>query len=406
MFWIMSWRNIWRNPRRTAVILIAITTGVFAMITSTALMRGFEKGMIERSLSTLTGELQIHHPGYLDDPVVDNSMKDVSEIKNAIEDILPGSVLWTARIRVNSIVSNARHSGGVTLVGIDPVKEARISFIGDAVTQGKYLEADHVNSVIAGRAFVEQFETELNKKLILMTRAMDGNTASRAFRISAIFDAELESTEKGFLFILKSSAQDMLKMGSMISEVALITGEEITPEDASARISKRLGNKDYSIKTWKDLKPVLVAYMGLIDGFTYIWYIIIFVAMGFGIVNTILMAVFERIREFGIFKALGMKPGWIVKQVTTESLILLVLGTVAGNLIALLAIWSVSGGIDLSAFAEGMEYAGFTRIIYPWVQIRDIFIANITVFILGILVSLYPAVKAARFTPVDALTYN
>ena len=111
-------------------------------------------------------------------------------------------------------------------------------------------------------------------------------------------------------------------------------------------------------------------------------------------------------RGTGIFKALGMKPGWIVKQVTTESLILLVLGAAAGNLFAFLILWLLSGGLDLSAFAAGMEYAGFTRVIYPRVQARDIIIANAVVFVLGILVSLYPALKAAGFTPVQALTHD
>jgi ABC-type antimicrobial peptide transport system permease subunit len=127
--------------------------------------------------------------------------------------------------------------------------------------------------------------------------------------------------------------------------------------------------------------------------------------MGFGIVNTTLMAVFERIREFGLFKALGMKPRWILRQVVTESFILLVIGAVAGNGLALLTAWALSGGIDLSSFAAGMEYVGFSRVIYPQVYTQDLASANLTVFILGILVSLYPAGKAARFTPVEALAH-
>ena len=127
--------------------------------------------------------------------------------------------------------------------------------------------------------------------------------------------------------------------------------------------------------------------------------------MGFGIVNTTLMAVFERMREFGLLKALGMKPWWIIREVLLESFFLLLLGIAAGNALGLLSSWALSGaGIDLSAMAAGVEFAGMPRIIYPAVQGKDILAANLVVLVLGLLVSLYPASKAARFTPVEALT--
>jgi ABC-type antimicrobial peptide transport system permease subunit len=198
----------------------------------------------------------------------------------------------------------------------------------------------------------------------------------------------------------------MLHIGNAISEAALVTGEKMIPKEAAANLRARLQTEDYSVRTWRQLEPMLVAYVKLIDGFTLIWNIILFVAMGFGIVNTTLMAVFERIREFGLFKALGMKPRWILRQVVTESLILLIIGTAAGNLLALSSVYALSGGIDLSYFAAGMEYIGFSRVIYPQVYSQDLVSANLTVFILGLLVSLYPAGKAARFTPVEALAHT
>jgi len=133
----------------------------------------------------------------------------------------------------------------------------------------------------------------------------------------------------------------------------------------------------------------------------------VFVAMGFGIVNTTLMAVYERMREFGLLKALGMKPWWILREVLIESLLLLITGLIIGNLLGLLSIYALSGsGIDLSALAAGAEYAGMTRVIYPAINLKDFALANFVVMLLGLLVSVYPAVKAARFTPVEALMHN
>ena len=139
----------------------------------------------------------------------------------------------------------------------------------------------------------------------------------------------------------------------------------------------------------------------------WIWYLVVFVAMGFGIVNTTLMAVFERMREFGLLKALGMKPWWILREVLTESFLLLVSGMTVGNALGFLCIFALSGsGIDLSALAAGAEYVGITRIIYPAMDLKDVLMSNMIVLVLGILVSAYPAVKAARFTPVEALAHT
>ena len=146
------------------------------------------------------------------------------------------------------------------------------------------------------------------------------------------------------------------------------------------------------------------AFLQLMNGFLVLWDLVVFIAMGFGIVNTLLMAVFERMREFGLLKALGMKPSRIVAEVLTESFLLLVLGMIAGNVISYASAWALSGpGIDLSALAAGAEFVGIARVIYPAVVLRDVLIANGVVFFLGLLVSLYPAVRAARFTPVEAM---
>ncbi|MFO8163995.1 MAG: ABC transporter permease [Thermodesulfobacteriota bacterium] len=406
MYFQLGWRNIWRNPRRTAVIMIAVIIGVWTMIFLGALTRGMLEDMIENGIATLTGHIQIHQRGYREDPAIDNSITDLNTVEDVLEHLLPPGTKWTPRVRVNAIASNARHSDGLTLVGIDPGTEAEVSFIGHVVAQGRYLTPDEKNGIVVGKAMADKFESGLGRKLVLMSQDREGEIASRAFRIVGIFRAEMQATEKQFAFVTMPAAQHMLKLREGISEFSIILQDQGEAERVAHEIKAALPST-YEVHSWRELLPLLAAYLRLFDGFMWLWYLVVFIAMGFGIVNTMLMAVFERIREFGLLKALGMRPWWIIKEVLAESFFLLVLGMAIGNTLGLLSVLVLSGsGIDLSAIAAGTEYFGMTRVIYPAVSGKDVAVANLMVFILGLLVSMYPAAKAARFTPVEALAHT
>ena len=405
MHWQVAWRNIWRNPRRTAVILTAIIIGVWSMVFLGALMQGMLTAMVENGIATLTGDAQIHKQGYRSDPVVENSMTEPDEVAAALARLLPADAKWTARIRVGAVANNARHSSGLTMVGVDPEREAEISFIGpEAIVEGRWLDDDDEHGIVVGKSLTDKFETKLGHKLLLMSQDTNKEIASRSFRIVGIFRAEFESTEKQFAFVTRPAAEEMLGLDGAFSEICISIEDHYAAKDIADKLKAALP-ETYEINTWRELSPILDAYLELNNIFVYIWYLVVFIAMGFGIVNTTLMAVFERMREFGLLKALGMKPWWIIREVLLESFFLLLLGIAAGNALGLLSSWALSGaGIDLSAMAAGVEFAGMPRIIYPAVQGKDILAANLVVLVLGLMVSLYPASKAARFTPVEALT--
>jgi ABC-type lipoprotein release transport system permease subunit len=266
------------------------------------------------------------------------------------------------------------------------------------------LEAEDPGAILVGRALVEQFDTKLGRKLILMAQDSTGEIASRAFRIRGIFQAEMESTEKSYVFITLRAAQKMLKLDRAVSEIAILLPSHEQAVPVTAALAAGLRNQDVNVRSWREALPLMTAYLEMYDAFIVIWFVVVFVAMGFGILNTTLMAVFERMREFGVLKALGMRPRRIVGGVLLETLLLLIMGIVAGNLLGLATCWALSiTGIDLSAMAEGVEYAGMARIIYPVVWVKDLIRANLVVLLLGQIVCLYPALKAARMTPVAAM---
>ena len=406
MIFQLGWRNIWRNKRRTSTILTAIIIGVWAMIFLAALMRGVAERMVLNSISTLTGHIQIQNKDFRKDPAINNFIQLPENLEPALKK-LPPTAQWTSRVRVAAVANNARHSSGVMLVGINPEQEAKISFIGSAVKKGRYLEDQEHFGIVIGQALLEKFETRIGHKLVLMSQASDNEIASRAFRIVGVFRSELQATEKQFVFVTLPAAQRMLKLKNEISEVSICLENYKDADNAAAVLRANLSDDSLKVYTWKTLLPMMTALLKMYDGFIFLWFVVVFIAMGFGLVNTILMAVFERVREFGLFRAMGMKSGQVVSEVLAESFFLLAIGTFAGDILSILSVYALSGsGIDLSAFAAGMEFVGMPRVIIPILYVKDIVVADVTVFVLGLLISLYPAVKAARFSPVEAMVYN
>jgi ABC-type antimicrobial peptide transport system permease subunit len=208
------------------------------------------------------------------------------------------------------------------------------------------------------------------------------------------------------VFCRREVLQAMLGLGETVSEFTAILPEGVAPAEVAGALRARLPEQRYRVFTWRELVPFVGAYLDSMGIFSLIWNIIIFVAMGFGLVNTILMAVFERVREIGLVRALGVTPWGVVSGVLLETALLLVcglaLGSAAGGLtVALLQ----DGGIDFSAFAAGSEYFGMAHIVYPRAEFRDYLNATGTVLVLGLVMALYPAVKAARITPVQAMAH-
>jgi len=406
MYLQLGWRNIWRNPRRTTVIVTAVVIGVWSMIFLGALMRGVADQMVRNGIATLTGHLQIHQKGYRSDPVIENSIEAPSNLEQALTRLLPPNAHWAPRVRVNGVVSNARHSDGITFVGVDPAREAEVSFVKPAIVEGRYLVDEDEYGILIGEALAEKFETQIGRKVVIMSQDTNEEIASRAFRIVGIFRAEMEATEKQFVFVTLPAAQQMLSLHDGISEISILLPSREQVDSVAAALRHVLP-AELEVQTWQQLLPMVTAVLTMYDSFIFLWFLVVFVAMAFGIVNTTLMAVFERVREFGLLKALGMRPRSIVLEVLTESFFVLVIGVVLGNCFGFLTTNALfRNGIDLSALSAGLEYVGMARVVYPIILSKDVITANLVVFLLGLLVSLYPAVKAARFTPVEAMAHT
>jgi len=404
----LAWRNIWRNPRRTLIILTAIFIGVCSMILLGALMRGMSDGMVNNAIENLTGHVRIQHKAYREDPSIDNRMEQPQAILKAIRSMLPEEARLAERIRVEGVISTARENRGVVLVGTNFKNEEGVSFIGDAPLEGRAFSKGDPNGIVIGKSLQEKLGMRLGSKVVVMSQGADGEIASRAFRILGVYRSNMKDTEDAVAFVSLEAARQMLGLDSGLTEVSIVLAAE-RPDDAAistltGSLRERLVAYPVVVEDWKEMLPAMHAYLQMFNGFLFIWYVVVFIAMGFGIVNTVLMAVYERMREFGLIQAIGMRPAGIFRMVLHETLMLLVIGMGAGNLAALLLVKILARtGINLSAFAEGTEMWGIDRVILPVLLAGDLLSANVTVFVLGLLVGIYPALKATRFNPVETM---
>lgn len=397
----LAWRNLWRNHRRTLIMLAAITIGVWAMIFMTALMRGMVDDMLLNGIRNLPGEVQIHHPEYRDDPSINNSIAAPGDtLIRALQ--IPEVTAWTGRVRVPAVISSERDTRGVVLLGIEPGSEQLVGFDPDTISEGRFLEDSSDNGLIIGAKMADHLETDLGKRVVVMSQDPDNNIADRGFRIVGIYRAKLASLEETYIYAGRDTVQKMLKLGDKVSEIA-ITGEDYRNVGQWYPRIKLAAGEGVDTLPWYDVDTYLGSMLAMMDGFVLVWIIIVFLALSFGLVNTLVMAVFERVREIGLMQALGMRPSTILYQILMESLLLLLIGLLLGNILAVGTVMPLQDGIDISVVAKGMEMMGTSSMLYPALKANDMIMANVIVIVLGLLTSILPAWRAASYDPIEAL---
>lgn len=401
----LAWRNLWRNYRRTAIMLLAIVTGVWAMVFMNAMMRGMVDDMIESGIRHLPGHVQIHHPLFRDDPNIVNS---IPQFDKDSQNKLPKQQvqIWAERLKVPAVISSERDTRGIQMLGVQPVAEGQMAFSPEQIVQGRWLESADDKGVVIGLKLAEKLETRLGKRIVIMSQDVNNDIAERGFRIVGIYRSDnVALAEEQNVYAGLSTTQTLLKAPGMVSEIAFVGGDYRNVNDVLSAVNRSDYAKAHTaeILPWFQVDSYLGTMMEVMDGITLIWMLVVFLALSFGLVNTLVMAVFERIREIGLMMALGMRPKWVLLQIVFEAALLLVLGLCGGNLLAVATILPFKSGIDLSVVGQGMEMFGANSILYPSLRWQDVLLADTVVVVLGILASVLPARQAARYDPVAAL---
>ena len=395
----LAWRNVWRNPRRTVITLIVVSVGLWSILFFNALLNGWIQSSKDAALKLLTQDGQIHAVGFMDDPNVELLMKPPS---GALLYALNGDVIedWSMRISVPGVVQSEYKTLPVTFMGVDPKVEQRISTIPGDVDRGRYLESVDDDGIILGKHLVERLKTDLGRRVIILSQNVDGTMSEWSFDVVGVFDSD-QGIEDFYIFTGLNTSREFLGLQDEISQV-VVTLPDYAELKPSIDVLKEAA-PDLDVRSWKELNLFLAMTDDFMGVYIFVWLGIVFSMMAIGIVNTQLMAVFERTQEFGLLRALGMKPRRVLLMVSIESALLIGVGVIVGILLAILSIWALQDGIDLTAYARAMEMVQAGSIIYVDYHPDGIVRFSLIIWLLGIFVALWPARRASKCSPQEAM---
>lgn len=400
---LLSWRNVVRNKRRALFTLSAIIIAVTSSNFFAALQRGMSNQLIESAISSITGNIQIHNTKFLNDPSLENRLQPLAKDQiEFLDNQFTG--IWTQRLRVPAVLMSERDSASVTLIGSEPEKERKAGYLPQNIEIGRALDDIDDSGLIIGRSLAEELQTSINKRLVLMSVSSDGNLVERGFRIVGIYKSLLDAEERSYVFSGRQVIAQFLQAPGQVSEITLRfnANESDSYPLLERRLKELFPNED--VRNWRELQPLVDAIVKVQDGVLWVWYIIVMVTVAFGLVNTLFMAIFERIREIGLYRALGMRKAGVISSVLLESFFLLSFGILLGDILSLLIVTYLSSGIDLSQFAKGTAVIGLSKVVYPSLRFSDAGNINILVLFIGLISSLYPAWRAGSLEPAVGLS--
>lgn len=404
-FFKIGWRNILRNPRRSLIISLVIAVGFLGMVLTWALTEGFFNQFVNTIIYSQLSHIQIHIKGFNDNPVIKNNIKEPQKIYDLIKNN-KNIKFMAQRIKSQGIISTPESSAGVMIIGIDPVNEVNVSNIKKLVIEGTFLQADDKPKILLGKKLVEKLKVEIGEKVVLMAQNMKGEVGGIACRLTGIFQSDSPDFDKAMVFITLNTALKFFEIENSISEFAIIIKNSKLLDEAKKSITSVVDTKKYEVLTWKEIMPAIAKAIEMTNGFMYIFFLIIMVAIVFSIINTLFVIIFERFKELGIMKALGTKPFYIFSLVIIESFWLTIIGIIIGIVLSIIILGYFSNyGLDLSFYAKGMSLIGMSSILYPVISFdRAVGFVLLTIFISG-LASIYPAVVAAKIKAVNALKF-
>lgn len=400
----ISWKNIWRNKLRSLVVITAVTFGILAGVFSAGLMNGMVERRLRTAIELETSNIQIHNPKYLENKdllfFINNADSLISEIGK-----IPEVKAVSKRMKVMAMANTSSSGTGIIANGIEPEKEKMVTGIYNKImdSAGTYFEGVKSNPVLISQKLSEKLKLKVKSKVVITLQATDGTMVSGAFKVVGIYKTSNSLFDEMNIFVRFNDLASLTTFDkTKAHEIAILLKDTKLSDDVALKLTRHFPNLD--IMTWKEIQPDLGMTVEFLNIMLYFSLIIILLALGFGIVNTMLMVVLERVKELGMLMAVGMNKARIFKMIMLETIYLSLTGGIAGLILGIISIQIFQHtGIDVSAYGEGFSAIGYDSMIYPTIG-WDFYLGTVILVILtGIIASIYPARKALKLNPAEAV---
>ena len=404
----MAWRNIWRNPRRTILTVCAITFATVLLVFMLSFQFGSYETMINTSVKISTGHLQVQAEKYQEKKSIRYVIPDPRAIADIVDQI-PEVAAYTFRAQAFALISSKDRTYGVVVTGIDPQKEATVSRIKKLVYAGNFLTADDANQALVGNLLAKNLRVSIGDELTLLGQGRDGSIGATVVQVKGIFRSGIDEFDRSAMQIPLSTFQDIFSMKGAVHEVVVIAKSLSDVSRIKTQLKAALAvlnnGKALKILDWQELMPGLrqAIEMDLVSGL--IFYGLLIIVVAFSILNTFLMAIFERTKEFGVMMAVGTTPRRLTKILLIESMSMTLIGIITGICIGIgITYYFQIHGIDFSGGSELLSQFGITGRMYPKLSMLSVSIGPFMVLFFTLFAALYPALKVRRLRPVEAMT--
>jgi putative ABC transport system permease protein len=404
----MAWRNIWRNPRRTILTVCAITFASVLLVFMLSFQFGSYETMINTSVKINTGHLQVQAANYQEKKSIRLVISDpnaVSKILDGIEEVKA----YTFRAQAFSLISSEDRTYGVSVTGIHPLREANVSRLKKLIRKGNFLSQSDIDHAIVGKLLAKNLRVDIGEEVTLLGQGRDGSIAATVVGVKGIFSTGIDEFDRSSIQIPLATFQEIFTMADAVHEVVVI-GKSLADisnikKKLEAELSMLPGRKPLKTLDWQELMPGLrqAIEIDLVSGL--IFYGLLIIVVAFSILNTFLMAIFERTREFGVLMAIGTTPKRLTKVLLIESMTMTMIGIFTGVIIGILITYYFQvQGIDFSGSSELLSQFGISGRMYPKLSLLSVSIGPFMVLFFTFFAALYPALKVRRLRPVEAMT--
>ena len=407
----LGWRNLWRNPRRSLITLSTVAVALIFLILILGMSEGLKEQLLQNGTRLMLGHLQIHHPDYLPDRNLYDTLGGdrgiVPDLPRRLEESL-GLQVATPRVYGFALLSSGESSAGAQLMGIAPESERRLSTFLGTVPPASGVGPRPSGRILLGEGLAQELQVVAGSEIAAMTQAADGSLGNALFRVSAVLRTGLVHLDRSLAILHLEDLQQLLALRpDQFHEIAARLANPMEADAATLEFNRQSDPaQGLKASSWGDLAPTLRDYLQLFEGTYAVLIGLVAVFCALGILNTMAMAVFERSREIGTVASLGMSPVRILASVILESVCLAAMGLALGLAVGWLVMQPlIENGLDLSRWTG--ELAMLDTHMDPVLRFRWLWrhaVNSALVLILSAVVAAgLPAFRAARMNPVDAL---